>query len=201
MHIFFTIWRKFRAKFLLLAPLALGVACGKADLPDDRPAAIDTNASCIEGGKLRVETYGAFETKIDWVGESMTCEGMRRPNSEGARLRFAGQVGEDDGRQHVAFILSIPDLQQGSLGKELPTRVTIIEEDAGRFFSTQEATVCWTNIESQEERSDYRGVTIPGHYEISGLLYCVAPVAELNGTASITLSDLAFHGSLNWAGE
>jgi hypothetical protein len=200
LHIFFTIRRKFRANFLLLALLTLAIACSKTDLSDPVPALVATNANCIEGGKLSVETYGAFETKIDWVAESMTCEGMRRPNSEGARLRFAGQVGEKDARQHVAFILSIPDLKQGSAGKELPTRVTIIEEDAGRFFSTQESAVCWTNIDSQEARSDYQGVTMPGHYEISGLLYCVSPVAELNGSSSITLSDLVFHGSLSWTG-
>jgi len=35
-------------------------------------------------------------------------------------------------------------------------------------------------------------------YRISGLTYCVAPIAELNGAASVTLSDLKFTGQLRW---
>lgn len=128
----------------------------------------------------------------------MSCEGMRRPGGEGARLRFAGKTGEGDGARYLAFILSIPDLAAGSTGNELPTRVTLIEEDAGRFFSTLEAEVCWSDIERQEPRAGSGGTNSSGHYSISGLLYCVAPVAELNGTASVTLSELAFSGQLRW---
>jgi len=45
------------------------------------------------------------------------------------------------------------------------------------------------------------GAIITNHYSISGLIYCVAPIAELNGAASVTLSDLQFTGQLRWAQE
>ena len=144
------------------------------------------------------ETWGALEAKVDWQTQQMSCEGMRGPSGEGARLRFAGQIGTASERQNVAVIFSIPDLAGGGTGEELRTRVTIIEEDAGRCFSTQDAGVCWSNINRQDPRSDYRGVTMSGHYEIEGLLDCVAPVAELHGAASVTLSDVKFRGSLSW---
>jgi len=35
-------------------------------------------------------------------------------------------------------------------------------------------------------------------YRIGGVLYCVAPLADLNGNASISFADLKFTGRLDW---
>ena len=113
----------------------------------------------------------------------MSCEGMRRPGNEGARLRFAGKAGGRADARYLAFILSIPDLAAGGTGSELPTRVTLIEEDAGRFFSTRDTDVCWSDIERHVSRENMGGNDASGIYSIAGLLYGVARVAELNGTA------------------
>ena len=150
-------------------------------------------------GSLTVITYGAIDASIDWRGDSLDCDGMRRPHDEGVRLRFAGVVGTADNNQRtLAFILSIPALGAGRTGDELPTRLTLIEEDEGRFFSTQEANICWSDIEQQRPLRDETGAVIPEHYFVSGLTYCVAAIAELNGKASVTLSDLKFSGQVNW---
>lgn len=146
---------------------------------------------------MQVSTYGALETKIEWAAGDMTCEGMQRPNEQGARLRFAGSTRDADALRELAFIIALPDLQKGQSAEELVTRVTLIEEDSARFYSTQEVDICWTNIEQQADES-LTTADAP-RYRVSGLLYCVAPIAELNGTGSITLSDMTFSGQLTWS--
>jgi hypothetical protein len=115
---------------------------------------------------------------------------MPRPTSKGARLRFAGLTSENE---PLALIFGIPDLHPGATGVELPTNVTLIAENQGRFFSTPDTSSCWTDVLSQGllDGSSVR-------YGITGVLYCVAALAEVNGNSSITLGDLKFAGILDW---
>lgn len=196
-------WLDCRSIPVLLTIATLTGGCEKPAEPPNAPIPGPKTASCVAGGRLAVDTYGAVEAHIDWSADDMTCEGMPRPADEGARLRFAGQIGggndEGDGeRRYLAFIFSIATLTPGQGGEELPTRVTIIEEDEGRFFSTQEADVCWSDVKYHAPPQQADATPMTEQSRIDGLLYCVAPIAELNGTASITLSDLAFSGQLRW---
>lgn len=183
-------------QIVALAGLATVIACQPADpeAVQPQPLAADFAANCLTGGSFEVQTWGAIEAEISWGDHNLQCSGMRRPDDAGARLRFAGEIDGSD--RQIALILAIPGLVEGEAANELPTRVTVIEEDAGRFFSTQEAEVCWTNVLSQERLDGQQA-----SYRISGLLYCVAPVAELNGVASVTLSDAKFTGQLTWTSE
>ena len=126
----------------------------------------------------------------------MGCEGMRRPGGEGARLRFSGSIGTGENERQLALILAMPYLVEGAVGNEQPTRVTLIEEDQGRFFSTQENDTCWSDIYEQER--DTSAASGDKAYRIRGLLYCVAPVPELNGDGSVTLGDIEFDGRVSW---
>ena len=115
---------------------------------------------------------------------------MPRPDGDGARLRFAGTVG---GEYELAFIIAIPDLMPDELGKELQSKVTIIEEGAGRFFSNADQDTCWTDIVELE--------ALPGsdsQIAVRGALYCVAPLVEVRGDSDITLGDFSFRGLLDW---
>ena len=185
------------AAFLALAA-CLG-ACDNSAKPGIPPVSDQAPADCIAGGRLTVDTFGAIKSTLDWRQSAVRCEGMQRPDGQGARLRFAGEL--DSGDSPLAFILSIPDLERGKTANELVTRVTLIDEENARFFSTRETDICWSNITEQTPLTDSSGAVIENHYSISGLTYCVAPVAELNGTASVTLSDMQFTGQLRWAQE
>lgn len=182
----------------------MALAAGLAACPDpgkpetQRPASVAL-AGCIYDGRLSTSIFGAIESELDWHQPGLRCEGMQRPRGQGARLRFAGEINSGDDALPLAFILSIPDLVRGEKGTELATRVTLIEEENARFFSTREASVCWSNISQQSRLQDSTGAEIENHYRISGITYCVAPVAELNGSASVTLSELHFTGQLRWA--
>jgi hypothetical protein len=41
----------------------------------------------------------------------------------------------------------------------------------------------------------------PGIYSIAGTLYCIAPLAEVNGDASVTVHELHFGGLLDWSAK
>lgn len=69
--------------------------------------------------------------------------------------------------------------------------MTLIEENSGRFFSTTEAPVCWSDIHEQ--------TLIEGdEYVVRGLVYCVSPLAELNGSGGVSFTDLEYTGRVDW---
>jgi len=178
------------ALYLILLPLAAG--CGNEE---KAPAA--ATASCVDDGVLTGVTYGAIVSTLDWRGDKLECDGMPRPNGEGARLRFAGPAMAEGETLNLAFIIALPRLEQGKSARELAAGVTLIEENAGIFFSTPEPTTCWADIEHQ--------VPLEGHvengtptYRVAGLLYCLTPLAEVNGNRSVTVADLRFSGRLDW---
>jgi hypothetical protein len=172
---------------VLLACIVLCLsACG-----DPVPAAPETAPGCGADGKFVAEIYGGVRASIDWRASTLTCEGMPRPNGEGARLRFAGMVG---GTRHLAFILGLPDLRPGQTGSELATNVTLMEEGTGRFFGTRDTGSCWTDIEAHEPLPG----TASSGYRISGILYCVTPLANVNDNSSVSFTDLRFTGRLDW---
>lgn len=149
---------------------------------------------CIDNGGLRVDLAGGIRASLDWQSDEMVCEGMPRPDDAGARIRLSGPVRNEGEAKTLTFILGLPDLAAGQTGAELPTNVTLVEEGNGRFFGTPDTSSCWTDVTTHRlvEGSE-------SEYMIGGDLYCVLPLAELNGSASVTFTELSFTGRLNWA--
>ncbi len=174
---------------LALFLLATVTACQRQAQP---PAA--ASGACDETARLTTKLYGAVRLDLDWTARSLTCEGMPRPDDEGARIHLSGPVNDGPGAATVAFILGIPDLEKGRAARELGTNVTFMEEGSGRFFSTRDTDGCWTDIDYQEAVPDAPGSA----YRIGGTVYCVSPLAELNGGSSISFTELEFAGRLNW---
>ena len=173
-----------------LGCLILGVsACSKSE-----PGATLGTRACGADGALVAEIYGGVRASLDWDAGMLECEGMPRPNGEGARLRFAGPAGATDGEQKLAFILGLPDLVEGETANELPTNVTLMEEGTGRFFGTRETLNCWTDIDLHEPVQP----AVSSTYRIGGVLYCVAPLADLSGNTSVSFADVRFTGQLDW---
>ncbi len=173
-----------------LGAIILLAACGADSDPQVQASEPRSEQlSCDASGYLQTEIYGSIRASLHWKG-SLQCDGMPRPNGEGARLRFAGLTAENE---PLALILGLPDLFPGTTGVELPTNVTLIAENQGRFFSTPDTSNCWTDALSHDALDGDRKRS-----RISGALYCVAALAEVNGASSITLGDLKFAGVLDW---
>lgn len=186
--------QKFCAEYGLIAVCGLLLAaCQQAAEPARAGAATETVAErhCVEHGYLKTELYGALQASLHWEAKDLDCEGMRRPNGDGARLRFAGSVG--DGQQ-LAFIIALPGLQRGETGTEYRSNVTIIEEGAGRFFGSNDREICWTDI------NELAGIDgdAENRFAVAGTLYCVAPLIEINGDTDVSIRDLEFRGLLDW---
>ena len=145
-------------------------------------------ADCDADSELRGRLFGAIQAELDWQGSGMSCDGMARPRGEGARLRFAGPAGNDD--MPIAIIISMPSLEPGAAMEGVPSNVTVIEEGRGRFFSATDLETCWTDVGAQASEDD--------DYRVEGVLYCISPLAEIGGEASITIDDIEFVGRLAW---
>lgn len=182
----------------ILAAALLFSAC--SDAPDEAPAAPGNPAAmlpdraaadpgCGPDGRFETELYGALKGPIAWAGDGLACEGMPRPEQRGARLRFSGSAAGIA----LAFLVSVPDLEAGRVANELPSNVTLIEEGDGRFFSTSDTDSCWIDLEHNEPVDE--GAR---RYRVAGTLYCIAPLAEVNGDASVTIEEAALAGYVDW---
>jgi hypothetical protein len=181
-----------RSKTRLAAVAAALTLSGCGDTPE--PAALpsllpppEESGGCGERGYLRTDLYGEFAGPVDWQAGDLDCQGMPRPEGKGARLRFARQSAD----LSLAVIIAMPGLERGMTGRELGSNVTVIEEGGGRFFSTTGLGTCWTDVLEQEPLDEDR-------YFVAGTLYCIAPLAEVNGDSSVTLRELEFGGYLDW---
>ena len=183
--------RRFGAFFLLAAMLT---ACKPAAEPavSDPETGIPTVSSCGKSGYLRGRLYGAIDWNLDLAADALQCEGMPRPDGKGARLRFAASIGADE--RQIAIIIGIPELGRGSPGTEYASNVTVIEEGRGRFFNTVDLGNCLTDITAMTE-IDTEG----DRHTISGSLYCLAPLAEVNGDSSVSITELRFEGLIDWS--
>lgn len=149
-----------------------------------------TPPDCGDSGFLSTELYGSIERELQWDGTRVHCESMRRPDGEGIRLRFTGEVGEE----RIAIILALPGLQRGVTGGEFPTVVTLMVEGSGRFFSTPNLDSCWSDISRQDQLAD-----TADRYDLAGTLYCVSPLGEINGDSAVSIPELAFRGIIDWS--
>jgi hypothetical protein len=183
---------RYHGNLSLPTPVALFMLCAAGCQSADPPGAPDPGG--CDGGFLSASLHGAISATIDWRDAALTCAGMPRPDDGGARLRFAGSLSDADGERMVAIILGIDDVTRTETGRELPTNVTLIEEGAGRFFGTRDQAGCWTDLDYQDARGNGSGA----RHAIGGTVYCVSPLAELNGGSSISFTELEFSGVIDW---
>jgi hypothetical protein len=181
------------ATVVLMLTLAALAGCKPTTraTPEPAPAAATTLAPCGDAGYLRGQLYGAIPVSLDWSSADLDCEGMPRPSGNGARLRFASVVAGAD--LQLAIIIAIPDLERGAAGYELASNVTVIEEGGGRFFNSSDLGNCLTDITIMEKLD-----VGADRYSIGGKLYCVSPLAEINGDSSVLIPELAFLGLVDW---
>ena len=187
--------REIALEFVLLLALVTAISACAPDTSTTPAAVVAAEKemlNCGTDGYLRSRLYGALTATLAWDKNDLECTGMPRPEGRGARLRFAGTgPGED---QRLAIIIAIPELTREALGNEYRSNVTIIEEGAGRFFSTPNLDNCLTDITSVAALDD------AGHrFSIGGTLYCVTPLPEINGSSSVSFSDMQFMGLVDWS--
>lgn len=173
--------------------MMLAAGCGgePEPAPTDAlpPPAARSAPDCGPRGSLVAELYGGIETTLTWGPGSLACESMLRPQGEGIRLRFEGEAGAE----RLVFIIAVPGLARGATASELPANVTLTVEGSGRFFSTPSLESCWVDVSAQDPVPDEGN-----RYWVTGELFCVGPLGEINGDASIMLDHFRFTGVADW---
>jgi hypothetical protein len=187
--------KKFVARRLAAAAVScLGIAaCGPAastsgEATEPEPA---YSVGCGAEGAFQARLYGAIAAELAWSSPQYECRGMPRPDGQGVRLFFAGLDAASGER--LAFILAIPGFDRDATGREFDSTLTVIEEGSGRFFSTALDASCVTDIAA---------IDTPGpdaeRLAVHGAVFCVAPLAEVNGDSSVSIAELSFAGMLDW---
>ncbi|MBT8087059.1 MAG: hypothetical protein KJO46_03450 [Gammaproteobacteria bacterium] len=175
-----------------LIALAAISACERAIEDQSAPVAKlpAVEPGCGSDGRLSAELYGSIEQAVDWSADVLDCQSMQRPDGAGVRIRFTGPAQN----RRLAIILAMPELARGTVVAESPTVVTLTVEGSGRFFSTPSLESCWTDIATQDPVDDSGD-----RYRLSGTLFCVTPLGEVNGNAAISIPRLEFRGILDWS--
>jgi len=174
---------------ILLGPLG---ACGEpANVEVDAPPGPESS-TCGDNGAAKSSLYGGIQTEIRWSADDMACDSMLRPDGKGVRLQFVGDVSGE----RLALIIALPDLNRGDAGVEIPSNVTATVEGSGRFFSTPNLDSCWTEVISQAKLADEDDA-----YDLEGTLFCVAPLGEINGDATVSIPEFSFSTTVNWSGK
>lgn len=172
--------------------LGIGACSPAADRPGETTGPEPTESgTCGAQGAFRASLYGEIAADIRWSSRQYECRGMPRPDGQGARFFFAGH--DDAGDRRLAFILAIPEFDRDAAGRELDSTLTLIEEGSGRFFSTATDANCATHIAGIDAMAaDGARVTV------RGTVFCVSPLAEVNGDSSVSVAELRFAGVLDW---
>lgn len=182
-----------RGQAATLAMLMLVICACKPLTDDDTGHSADESGGdggCGDAGSFRVRLYGEITADLQWTHAEYECRGMPRPDGDGVRLFFAGPYQGETRR--LAFILAIPDFRQEAVGQELATTLTLMEEGSGRFFSTAGSANCLTELGAVDAVG-----TSGDRFVVTGAVYCISPLAEVNGDSSVSIAELRFTGLLD----
>lgn len=177
------------AVLAIVAVVTAAISAGPAPSPAGVAGlGIDTVDLCagVDDGYLSGRLYGAIARRIEWRGTAMSCEGGPRPGGDGVRLVFAAPPSRASAR--LVFVIGISGALDGLAGAERAANITLIDESAGRFFSSGRQERCWTKINSVG--GDHARV------RVSGDLYCTGSLPSLSDGSSVTLGDFRFSGLL-----
>ena len=167
-------------------------ACEQANITEQasQPPALD--ASCGANGMFAARLFGGISVDVEWSSETLRCKSMARPNGAGIRLRFTGAVADE----RLAFNIDLRELRPGQSGKEFASNVTVTVEGSGRFFSSPNMESCWTDVVSEKQPA-----ADEDRYTLTGMLYCVSPLGELNGDSAVSVAELSFASIVNWSNK
>jgi len=189
----------------LPACAAIALACTACAARHDKPVAVAAASptGCIAGGGgfLRAKVRGAVVADIDWNNAALECAGRPRPDGQGLRLTFAGQLPPAaDGSAPVAsagaarklrFIFGV-DQRDAAPGaaQALPTNLTVILEGEQQLYATRGDTHCALDL--LERTPLAAGAT--GQSRVHARGYCLDPATNVAGDARVLVPTFEFTG-------
>ena len=152
-------------------PKATPGGAGGASAPRSVEAQMPSarQALCVpaDEGQLKARLSGEIEAEIDWSAPAPQCRGGPRPDGEGVRLIYKGDV---PGQGPLLVVIGIGPLRPGASASNVPANMTLVREGAGRFYATQGDDKCAMDVVRQEPLGG------DGHrYLLTGRGYCTQP--------------------------
>jgi hypothetical protein len=174
----------------------LASACGRADdsprpgqrSPPPAPPSVSQamppaqQALCIpaDEGRLKARLSGSINAEIDWSAPMPQCRGGLRPDGDGVRLVYKGEV---PGQGSLLVVIGVGPLHAGENAGNVPANLTLVREGAGRFYATQGDDKCAMDEVKQEP------VGTGGHsFRLIGRGYCIQPARAVGGEGSVLVS-------------
>ena len=167
--------------------LALSVSgCGAKEPLVAEADAVGAHLCADPSASIDLTLYSPEKRSIQWTGAQLRCAGMSRPDGAGVRLRFSHAQPDEP----LAMVIGLDEVD---IGAETPANITLIMEDAGRFFSSLKSDNCRARVESYASLPSAATTR-----RLKGLAWCVSPLREVNGNGEITLGDVQFTGFVPW---
>jgi hypothetical protein len=179
-----------------LALALLAAACGRADdgaRQGHAPASAATpstsqamppaqQALCVpaDEGRLKARLSGAIDAEIDWSAPTPQCRGGLRPDGDGVRLIYKGEV---PGQGPLLVVIGIGPLHAGENAGNVPANLTLVREGAGRFYATQGDDKC-----AMDQVTQVRVGTDGHSFRLTGRGYCLQPARAIGGEGSVLVS-------------
>lgn len=157
------------------AAQAPGAASG-ASMPSGQ------QALCIPAneGSLEARLHGAIDAEVRWAYPMPQCRGGVRPDGEGVRLIYKGEI---PGQGPLLVVIGMGPLHAGENASGVPANITLVREGSGRFFATQGDDKCSVD--------DVRQVAVFGNghtYRVTGRGYCTQPARAVGGEGVVVVS-------------
>lgn len=156
-------------------PQASGAASG-AGMPSGQ------QALCVPAneGSLEARMHGAIDAEIRWASPMPQCRGGVRPDGEGVRLLYKGEI---PGQGPLLVVIGMGPLRAGENAASVPANITLVREGSGRFYATQGDDKCSVD--------DVKQVPVFGNghtYRITGRGYCTQPARAVGGEGVVVVS-------------
>ena len=136
-------------------------------------------ALCVPAveGRLKARLSGEIDAEIDWSPPAPQCRGGLRPDGEGVRLIYKGDI---PGQGPLLVVIGIGPLAAGASASNVPANLTLVREGAGRFYATQGDDKCAIDDVRQEPLGS------DGHtFRLTGRGYCTQPARAVGGDGSV----------------
>jgi hypothetical protein len=131
-------------------------------------------------GELKARLSGEIDAEIDWSSPAPQCRGGLRPDGEGVRLIYKGDI---PGQGPLLVVIGIGPLRAGASATNVPANLTLVREGAGRFYATQGDDKCAMDEVRQEPLGD------DGHsFRLTGRGYCTQPARAVGGDGSVLVA-------------
>ena len=161
--------------------------------PTEAPVAKDAHCLPGDAGYLSMRLRGSIDADISWHEPGLDCTGMARPDGNGFRLSFSGQL---PGSGELAVVFAASGLGMGASAHGVPVNVTLLDRAGERIYGTQGDSRC--QLDEVEQKLIADATLPPQSFRVTGRGFCTVPARAIDGDGSVLVTRFDFAGRVTW---